>query len=159
MCTNVQNYNVKSFTTQQMLFSLSVKWRGNFWQPSYMFITISSSNAINLLANDDTTYIGQTNLKFRYAKLLSELLPLIHIVARTSHISLHLCRTLKYYTSRLRSYILHQSETFNRLSDFIIEATTWQNQQNECAQRRLRSAWASAQPRLIRVFAERSVGS
>ena len=26
-----------------------------------------------------------------------------------------------------------------------IWATTWQNQQNECAQRRLRSAWASAQ--------------
>ena len=35
----------------------------------------------------------------------------------------------------------------------LIWALTWQNQQNDCAQRRLRSAWASAQ--LIRVFAVR----
>ena len=63
-----------------------------------------------------------------------------------------------------------------RLEEEAFWATSWQNQQNDfCAQRRLRSAWASAQsdqslpsedsdqpglpPSLIKVFAVRSVGS
>ena len=34
---------------------------------------------------------------------------------------------------------------FHSSGSYLIWAASWQNQQNDCAQRRLRSAWASAQ--------------
>ena len=69
------------------------------------------------------------------------------------------CRTLKRYCHTMFHCSSYMTKTAMKGSENHIWAATWQNQQNDmCAQRRLRSAWASAQSDQSSLIAWRKPG-